>query len=106
MEKAVMKSILNLMNFRRIDRTGNSNSWKLALVLLTSLLAMGNVRAVPVTSWESEALRVAKPGDIVLLTNLWAKQAELPVVRAKVLPGEQPAQLLLSDAPEYFPSNG
>jgi hypothetical protein len=94
MERAVMKRSLNL------------NDWKLALVLILGLLAMGDVGAVPLTSSEVEALRAAKPGEIVLLTNLWPQQAELPVVPVKVLPEEQSAQLLLSDAPEYFPSDG
>jgi hypothetical protein len=105
-EMAVMKCILNLMNFRGVKRIVDLNNWKSALVLLTGLLVVANVRAVSVAPGESTALGLAKPGDIVLLTNLWPKQAELPVVATKVLPGEDSAQLLLSDAPEYFPSNG
>ncbi|MDB6112351.1 MAG: hypothetical protein JWR69_4101 [Pedosphaera sp.] len=65
--------------------------------VLLSFLARGAEISPPTTN----ALLAGKQGDIVLLPELWATQATLPVIPLSISPADGP-QFLFSDHPEYF----
>jgi hypothetical protein len=65
--------------------------------LLLALPACAKEPGIP----SANTLLTAKQGGVVLLQELWAAQAALPVIPIKISPADGP-QFLFSDHPEYF----
>jgi hypothetical protein len=61
--------------------------------------------AVSLTGTEANALSAAPQGGVIVLPELWAHQRDVPTFPVTISDDHGP-QLLLSDKPEYFPTNG
>ena len=71
-----------------------------ALGLVTAHLVVV-ASGAEITAVEKNALEAARQGEVVLLSELWPQQRELPLVPIKISDAHGP-QFLLSDKPEYF----
>jgi hypothetical protein len=63
--------------------------------------ALAFARADEFTIAETDALRSTQQGGVLTLSNLWARQRELPFIPLEIADAHGP-QFLLSDKPEYF----
>jgi hypothetical protein len=84
---------------------------KIKWLLLTAALAGAQLKGASVeaaqatTVTELEALKAAHPGDMVDIPNLLSARRDIPKLEVSIKPiGD--VQFLLSDKPEYFPTNG